>query len=236
MSGKFATTKEVMAYLAVQLANMLAAAFVITPMLVRLRENAVQLGMACDRTHTAFNQQYFSGQGEPNTACRNLSGANAFVHNFNSIMAAENVARIVIGMILFFWVRRLLEPRAVAQTVTGAALQPAMAYGGAGIEGAPPSPRETPASGQGQDGTMLGIVSLVLGLLGFVPSLGVIAAIGGLITGSMGRAQAKRAGNGTGALLALLGIILSSLTLVFSILALIVAGGMVAGLGGMLSH
>jgi hypothetical protein len=89
---------------------------------------------------------------------------------------------------------------------------------------------------QTKDGTALGVVSLVLGLLGFTPTFGIIAAAAGLFVGRTAFKQAQQAGNSNGLLLARLGIILSCITLVIAALALVALGGIFAGLGALLHH
>jgi hypothetical protein len=89
---------------------------------------------------------------------------------------------------------------------------------------------------QAKDGTAFGIISLVLGFLGFVPTFGLIAAIAGLIVGRAGFKQAQQAGNSNGTLLCRIGIILSCITLAIAVLALVVLGGVFAGLAALFAH
>lgn len=84
----------------------------------------------------------------------------------------------------------------------------------------------TPSS----DGTVLGITSLAGGALGFIPTFGIIMAIVGLITGIIGRGQAKRASNQTGSILTMIGIILSSITLIIGLVTILVVGGAIFSL------
>ncbi|MEM5787871.1 MAG: DUF4190 domain-containing protein, partial [Syntrophobacteraceae bacterium] len=75
------------------------------------------------------------------------------------------------------------------------------------------------------DGTVLGVVSLAGGILGLIPTFGIIMSIVGLITGLVGRGQAKKASNQTGSILNLIGIIISSITLAIAFMTLLVFGG-----------
>lgn len=83
-----------------------------------------------------------------------------------------------------------------------------------------PQPSATAAPG-----TILGIVSIVCGVLGLLPGFGILLSIGGLICGLIGRGQAKAAGNANGATLNKVGIILSALTLVIAFLFTVLVGG-----------
>src|SRR5882672_11260078 len=72
---------------------------------------------------------------------------------------------------------------------------------------APVSERRAP-----QDpGTVLGVISCVCGIVGLLHRFGILLSVLGLITGIIGRRQAKAASNATGAEIGLIGIIVSAL-------------------------
>lgn len=82
---------------------------------------------------------------------------------------------------------------------------------------------QTPAN-ESSVGTVLGIVALVCGVLGLIPSFGVLLAIVGLILGWIARRKSKAASNSTGSVLGLVAMVLSSITLTIAMIILIVAG------------
>lgn len=87
-----------------------------------------------------------------------------------------------------------------------------------------------PSGGQAAPGTILGIVSLICGILGLTPTFGIILAVVGLVTGSIARKQASAANNDTGRTLGLIGMILSAITLVIALISLIFVGGVLMSL------
>jgi ABC-type transporter Mla maintaining outer membrane lipid asymmetry permease subunit MlaE len=89
----------------------------------------------------------------------------------------------------------------------------------------------TVAIGDKNKGTGLGIVSVIFGIFGWMPLIGVIAAIIGLVTGVIARRQAKSVSNYTGKLLATTGFVISCVTLVVSILMLMWFGTMLGSMG-----
>jgi cold shock CspA family protein len=60
----------------------------------------------------------------------------------------------------------------------------------------------------GSNGSMLGIISIGLGVLALLPAFGIIAAIIGAVVGFFGRRQAKAANNSTAKLLSVIGLCL----------------------------
>ncbi|MBR2689358.1 MAG: hypothetical protein IKE42_16035 [Aquamicrobium sp.] len=92
-------------------------------------------------------------------------------------------------------------------------------------------PAQPQPSAMAAPGTILGIVSIVCGVLGLVPGFGILLSIGGLICGLIGRGQAKRVGNANGATLNKVGIILSSLTLIIAFVLVFMVGGALFSLG-----
>lgn len=95
-----------------------------------------------------------------------------------------------------------------------------------------PQPQPQPQHMTPSDGTVLGIVSIAFGALGFIPTFGVLFAGIGLILGIRARKQAVAAGNATGNTLGVIGILLSAVTLVIAVLLLIVMLTALGVLGG----
>lgn len=80
------------------------------------------------------------------------------------------------------------------------------------------------------NGTVLGVVSIVAAVLGLLPGIGLLLAIIALVTGIIGRRQAKTHGNNTGKLLATIGVAISCVVLVIDVILSI---GLVAMLSSM---
>lgn len=93
---------------------------------------------------------------------------------------------------------------------------------------APPSqpPSSVPTSSMQAPGTILGIVSLVCGVLGLLPSFGIVLAIAGLVLGIIARKQAIPVNNATGKTLGVIGAILSSITLIIALVTILFVGGL----------
>ncbi len=76
-----------------------------------------------------------------------------------------------------------------------------------------------------QAGTMPGIVSVVAGVFGLTQTFGIVMSIVGLITGIIGRKQARKVSNRTGVALSTAGIIISAVTFLFSVIFLLFIDG-----------
>jgi hypothetical protein len=90
----------------------------------------------------------------------------------------------------------------------------------------------TESAADPQRGTILGIIAVICGVLGLLPSFGIVLAIVGLVLGLMARSQAGKVGNRTGRTLGTVGTVLSSITLVIALVMLVVLGSLVAWVSG----
>jgi hypothetical protein len=74
----------------------------------------------------------------------------------------------------------------------------------------------------------LAVTGFVLSLVGFIPYIGLLSAIGGIIFSLIGMSQTKRTGQG-GRGLAIAGVCISGVILAFYVIALIIAIVIFAG-------
>lgn len=133
---------------------------------------------------------------------------------------AIQVGLTLVVMLIFLMGRRMVGgmqvPHAALPLATPGQATPALAA--------------LPGQAVSSSGTTLGIVSIVCGALGLMPTAGILFAVVGLVTGLMGRGRAQRAGNERGALLSLIGTILSAVTVVIAVVVLFVVGGLLVGM------
>jgi hypothetical protein len=71
-------------------------------------------------------------------------------------------------------------------------------------------------------GSVLGLVALVLGLSGIIPTYGIIGSVVGLVVGVIGWLQARASGNRAGVLLSVIGIYLCAIRIVLTLVVLFV--------------
>ena len=98
----------------------------------------------------------------------------------------------------------------------------------------PPPPQ--PLQENGGPGLMLGVLSIICGLLGFVPVLGLITSVLGVIFGIMGFARAREADNQAGVVCGIIGLVLSGTAVLLWVIGMLFLGGMLAILGGILGN
>ena len=88
---------------------------------------------------------------------------------------------------------------------------------------------QTPAPAP-TEGTALGVISMMLGVGGTIPGLGIILAILGIVLGNTAKNRGKRTGNSVGATLGIIGVVVSSFTLVVAVILLFLAGGLIGSM------
>ncbi|MEI9982719.1 MAG: hypothetical protein WDN69_05610 [Aliidongia sp.] len=71
-------------------------------------------------------------------------------------------------------------------------------------------------------GTVLGLVSLGLGLSGIIPTYGIIGSVAGLVVGVIGWLQARAGGNRAGVLLSVIAIYLCAIRIVLTLIVVLV--------------
>lgn len=155
----------------------------------------------------------------------------AGVQDIPSLAVVLHVLMALVVLALFVVGRRFLASGAPVAAQSSQPFIAAIPQPQALSSGVPTPPAPAPGGTMAQPGSILGVVSIVCGVLGLMPGFGILLSIGGLICGLIGRGQAKAAGNASGATLNKVGIILSSLTLIIAFVVLIVAGGALIGLG-----
>jgi len=99
----------------------------------------------------------------------------------------------------------------------------------------PPVPPPFQNEGGGP-GLVLGVLSIICGLLGFVPVLGLVTSVLGVIFGAMGFARARDAGNQGGVILGIIGLVLSACAVLLWVIGMLFLGGLLAILGGILGQ
>ena len=129
---------------------------------------------------------------------------------------ALSIAIAAFVLLIFLVLRRIME----GAMQTAADSLPAVPV--SRLEPAPTLP-PLPAGTLGA-GWMLGIVSIVCGVIGLLPGFGILAAIIGIGLGWTGRRRALQEGDHRGAFLCRVGIILASVTLVIAALYLLLVG------------
>lgn len=82
------------------------------------------------------------------------------------------------------------------------------------------------------EGTGLGVVALICGLIAFVPGLGLFFAIAAIICGALGNMRASAAGNGAGRALSIIGIVLAAIALLLMISTVVFLGSLFSALFG----
>lgn len=82
------------------------------------------------------------------------------------------------------------------------------------------------------DGTGLGIVSVICGCIGFIPGLGMLFAIAGIVCGVLGNMRASAVANGAGRALSVIGIALSAVSLFLMITTVLFLGSLFNSLFG----
>jgi hypothetical protein len=131
-----------------------------------------------------------------------------------SIVLSLAVAAVV--LFLFLLLRRMMTGGMQA-AVSGLPGAPAV----------PPPPTPAPVPGAGW---VLGIVSIVCGVIGLLPGFGLLAAMIGIALGWVGRRRALQEGDNRGAFLCLVGLVLACVMLVVSGVYLLVVGGAMLGI------
>ncbi|PZW43191.1 hypothetical protein C8P66_116112 [Humitalea rosea] len=91
-----------------------------------------------------------------------------------------------------------------------------------------------PLHENGGPGLVLGVLSIICGLLGFVPVLGLITSVLGVIFGVMGFARARDAGNQGGVVCGIIGLVLSGTAVLLWVIGMLFLGGLLAIFGGIL--
>lgn len=94
----------------------------------------------------------------------------------------------------------------------------------ASVYAAPATAAPRDAATSSGAGRIMGVISLVCGILGLTPGLGILVSVIGLILGLIGRRHSAAEGDAGGATLGLIGVILSSITLVIAAFILVTAG------------
>jgi len=80
---------------------------------------------------------------------------------------------------------------------------------------------------------VFGILSIFCGLLGFVPLLGVVTSVLGVLAGIMGLNRARAAGNQAGTVTSVIGLVLSACAVMLWIIGMLFLGGVLAILGSL---
>jgi hypothetical protein len=138
---------------------------------------------------------------------------------------ALSIAIAAVVLLLFLFLRRIM---------TGGMQVQASSLPGA--TAAPPPPAAAPVgaprlqAGTVGAGWILGIVSIVCGVIGLLPGFGLLAAMIGIALGWVGRRRALQEGDSRGAFLSLVGLILACVMLVVSGLYLLVIGSAMLGI------
>lgn len=147
-------------------------------------------------------------------------------HQINLIFAVNLAMFVVITAIVLFGflgLRRAFGGGGDPQPAAPFAVPPASAaYPPPGVSNL--SPPATSGSG-----SALGIISIVCGVLGLLPGIGVAISLIGLVLGSIGRGGAMREGDAKNAQLCLIGIVLSAITLGVAAVVLVVLGSTLFG-------
>jgi len=138
---------------------------------------------------------------------------------------ALSIAIAVVVLLLFLVLRRM---------ITGGTQ--ATASGLPGAPAVPPTPTPAPVgaprpqAGAVGAGWILGIVSIVCGVIGLLPGFGLLASLIGIALGWVGRRRALEEGDNRGAFLCRVGLILASVMLVVSGLYLLLVGNAMLGI------
>lgn len=82
------------------------------------------------------------------------------------------------------------------------------------------------------DGTGLGVVALICGLIAFIPGLGLFFAVAAIICGALGNMRAAAAGNSSGRTLCIIGIALAAIALLLMISTVVFLGSLFSALFG----
>jgi hypothetical protein len=139
---------------------------------------------------------------------------------------ALSIAVAAVVLLLFLFLRRMM---------TGGTQAAASGLPGAPAVPPPPTPAPLPVgalrpqAGPGA-GSVLGIVSIVCGVIGLLPGFGLLAAMIGIALGWVGRRRALEEGDNRGAFLCLVGLVLASVMLVVSGIYLLLVGGAMLGI------
>ncbi|WP_431282085.1 hypothetical protein ACQW02_22190 [Humitalea sp. 24SJ18S-53] len=83
----------------------------------------------------------------------------------------------------------------------------------------------------GNPGLVLGILSIVCGLMGFVPLIGIVTCVLGVVAGIMGLNRARGAASQAGTITSVIGLVLSAFTVLMWIIGMLFLGGFLAILG-----
>jgi len=138
---------------------------------------------------------------------------------------ALSIAIAAVVLLLFLVLRRMM---AGGLQVT--------AYSAPGVPAATPTPAPVPAgtprlqAGVVGAGWILGIVSILCGVIGLLPGFGLLASMIGIALGWVGRRRALEEGDNRGAFLCRVGLILASVMLVVSGLYLLLVGNAMLGI------
>jgi hypothetical protein len=137
---------------------------------------------------------------------------------------ALSIAVAVVVLLLFLFLRRMMTGmQATASGLSGASTVPPSPSPAPGPAGAP---RLQAGAGAGW---VLGVVSIVCGVIGLLPGIGLLAAMIGIALGWVGRRRALEEGDDRGAFLCLVGLVLASVMLVVSGIYLLLVGGAMLG-------